>query len=526
MTKKRKVCSPTQEEQSDICAELKRFIVQENAKCVKEIKDSNDRRLVAIEESLSFSMDALTAVSDRQRTATKDIVELQRETAELKRRLLQMELNEDRQEQERRLTCLVFSGPYLQAHTQREEALQLIRSVVHEYLKLKLDGAQVKTGFRTSNGKILIEFTSAAPGSDRDVLFRSKAKLRGSGLFIAESLTPRRQAIFSDLLQLKREKKIFSVFTRSGNILACRSRDTAPLRIADPEAVRQLSRSADRDPGGAAAPRRPAQGRAQVDVRGAPLDSTEGRQVRARAPAGVSGARAGTHREMEVEMCTPTGASGVPPSQRGSHPRHAREGGGAEGSPGPAGADESASDEVPESSPTSSLLVHLSTPLLRTPTTDDATSGRPADGGRGLAVTGGERGSPAISAAAVAQLSDAGQLEPPVPMTSEVGSSPLAASASGERRAVREASVSAEGSVLPSGGCRKKVTGAQPAGDGARGGVFRSPGNSVTGVGGQRGDGVTGRGAALAGDVRGRPSYGGSGAVRDSSRSRDIRDFF
>ena len=40
MTKKRKVCSPSQEGFSDIWAELKEFIVSENAKCVKEIKDS------------------------------------------------------------------------------------------------------------------------------------------------------------------------------------------------------------------------------------------------------------------------------------------------------------------------------------------------------------------------------------------------------------------------------------------------------------------------------------------------------
>ena len=83
MTKKRKACSPTQEAQRDMCAELKEFIVRENAKSVKEIKDSNDRRLIAIEESLSFAMDGLAAVSDRQRSADSDISHLKRETAEL-----------------------------------------------------------------------------------------------------------------------------------------------------------------------------------------------------------------------------------------------------------------------------------------------------------------------------------------------------------------------------------------------------------------------------------------------------------
>ena len=113
---------------------------------------------------------------------------------------------------------------------------------------------------RMKNGKILIEFTSAAPGSDRDILFRNHSKLRGSGLYIAESLTPRRQAMFADLLQLKREGLIF-VFTRSGDILACRSRGSAPIHIADPEVVRRLA--------GDGAPGRPAQGRTQAGGGGA-----------------------------------------------------------------------------------------------------------------------------------------------------------------------------------------------------------------------------------------------------------------
>ena len=69
MNKKRKVCSPSQREQRDSCAELKEFITRENARCVKEIQDSNDRRIGALDESLSFAMDSLTAVSERQHSA-------------------------------------------------------------------------------------------------------------------------------------------------------------------------------------------------------------------------------------------------------------------------------------------------------------------------------------------------------------------------------------------------------------------------------------------------------------------------
>ena len=90
MTKKRKACSPTQDGagSTSFCEELKAFIVSENAKCVKEIRDSNDRRLGAIEESLSFALDSLAAVSNRQHSADVDIVQLRRDTADLKQRLL------------------------------------------------------------------------------------------------------------------------------------------------------------------------------------------------------------------------------------------------------------------------------------------------------------------------------------------------------------------------------------------------------------------------------------------------------
>ena len=42
MTKKRKTASSPAEGEGDICSELKKFIVQENAKCVRDIKESND----------------------------------------------------------------------------------------------------------------------------------------------------------------------------------------------------------------------------------------------------------------------------------------------------------------------------------------------------------------------------------------------------------------------------------------------------------------------------------------------------
>ena len=414
------MCSPSQEGPSDgdICAELKEFIVSENSKCVKEIRDSNDRRIAAVEESLSFAMDSLTAISERQRSADIDILQLQRETAELRRRLQQLELSEDREQQEKRLTSLVFSGPALQSKTSREDAARLIRSLVQQRMEHVLDSAQVKAMIRLRNGRVLIDFTTATPGSDRDVLFRNKTKLKGTGLFVAESLTPRRQAMFSDLLRLKKEGIIFSVFTRSGVILACRSRDSAPIRIADPEAVRQLAEAgAARDPAAA-------QGRAQAATGGGVSSGprTEGWRPeleRERRTSELGGA-------VERGAPSPSGASrsAVP----GSHP-------------GPGGSDDAANRRRVCSTSSSLLecargtpvsLVRLSPPLEPvSPADAAATADRSAGGGDcGLAGARDCSVSPGVRPAA-ARPAGTDDLETPMDVTSGAAPPPVTAQASG-----------------------------------------------------------------------------------------------
>lgn len=485
--KKRKACSPTQEGQHDVCAELKAFIVRENEKCVKEIKDSNDRRMVAVEESLSFAMDSLSAVSNRQQSADLDILELQKETADLRQRLQQIELCEDHRQQEKRLTTLIFSGPALQALSRREDAAELIRFTVEQYMRHSLDRTQVKAQFRLKNGKVLTEFTSAALGSDRDILFRSKSKLRGSGLYVSESLTPRRQAMFADLLWLKKEGVIFSVFTRSGDILACRSRDSAPLRIASPEAVRCLSESG--------AQYRPAQGRAQARDGGGRTDyaaergvQRHTREVGAIAPPGIIG-------DMEVDARGPAVSPG--PSHRGSY-SGPRRGGAASGAEIISQASTERRDR-PESSLLGCAretvhLVHLSPPLRETPpasvTTDRSAGGDESAGAAAAAASRGSESAPLGGRRAAAQLPGAGGLESPLPDTLEVSPPSLTAAASGGRGGQREDSVSAKNPGLPSVGLPGRLTGSQ-SGAGGVGGVSCPPGfargASVVGMGEERG---------------------------------------
>ena len=474
MPKRRKVGSPSNEEQRDICAELKDFIVSENEKCVREIEKSNDRRIGALEESLSFAMDSITAVSQRQSSADSNILQLQRETADLRRRMQQLELSEDRAQQQNRLTSLVFSGPALQAKTRREEAAQLIRALVRQYLNHGLDSAQVRGMIRLPNGKILVDFTSAAPGSDRDILFRSKTKLRGSGLYISESLTPRRQAIFAELLQLKRRGVIFSVFTRAGNILACRSRDSAPIRIASPDAVSQLAGVAES---------RSSQGRAQRDGGGDPpapalrRESQGSRRERESEPPGPSEEMEGVAHSPgdPSELATHRGAltgQRLGETMDDSSP----EGPGRPGKrqqPRSSSLLECAREAVPR-------LVQLSPPL---PMVEAATAGsaevadQPGDGvGRSgaLPVTvgaGGCSASPCRTAVAVHSADDS--RESPLPATSGPASPRSTAPASGERGGQRRDEMTVRSPALASGesGRAGGLTEQRSAAGGAVGGV-------------------------------------------------------
>ncbi|KAF0287816.1 hypothetical protein FJT64_013789 [Amphibalanus amphitrite] len=466
-------------------------------------------------------MDSLTAVSDRQRSADTTILELQKETAELKQRLLQLETSEDSQQQAKRLVCLVFSGPALQAQTRREDAASLIQSVVKRYLDHSLDSAQVRTMIRLKNGKMLVEFTTADMGSDRDILFRSKSKLKGSGLYIAESLTPRRQEMFSQLLKLRKEGKISSVFTRQGNIFVCRSRDSAPTRIGGPEAVRRLA--------GADAACGLARGRAQAEAMG-------GRRGSVPAGGAPGSARVAERVNtspnfgsgMEVEQFSPAGSPGR--SRRRSGQRGRR--GEAAAAADPSGAAGQPENRQPESSLLTCArdavqLVHLSPPLQSTPPAR-AADNRSMDDDE-LAVAGGDSPVPTVAGDGSLPVGDrpavipsplAGDLEPPLPREAE------------SRR--EESTVSVRSPALPPDGHRGSPTGSPPTKGGASSRGVRpglSMGGSGIGEGVGQGEGEAvgiDRGMGVGSALSGVPKaiHGGSKRGEGTGRSRDIREYF
>ena len=166
--------------------------------------------------------------------------ELHQQLTALQCRVEELELKHDSLEQRTRLPCLIFSGPAIPESGSSDEILRLIKGVISDKVGYQLDASRVLSSFRLRSGGLFVEFMSASPGSDRDVIFRSKTRLRGTGLFVSESLTRRRQGVFKALLQMKKSKEIHALYTQSGDIFVRMSSNSSPLKITNMTAVQQL----------------------------------------------------------------------------------------------------------------------------------------------------------------------------------------------------------------------------------------------------------------------------------------------
>ena len=68
------------------------------------------------------------------------------------------------------------------------------------------------------NNRVIVRFVRSGQGSVRDEVMARRLELRGRDLFVNESLTKLRSHIFRSLLAVKREKKIYTVYSRGGNV--------------------------------------------------------------------------------------------------------------------------------------------------------------------------------------------------------------------------------------------------------------------------------------------------------------------
>ena len=69
-----------------------------------------------------------------------------------------------------------------------------------------------------ANNRVIVRFVRSGQGSVRDSVMSRRLELRGKDLYINESLTKLRGLIFRSLLAAKRDKNIYTVYSRGGQV--------------------------------------------------------------------------------------------------------------------------------------------------------------------------------------------------------------------------------------------------------------------------------------------------------------------
>lgn len=107
-----------------------------------------------------------------------------------------------------------------------------------EFQKEDIDRAHRLPG---PNNKVIVRFVRSGPGSVRDQLMSRRLELSGyNDLFINESLTASKSQIFRSLLEAKKQKQIYTVFTRWGHVFYKAEKYGTNTRVESIQKLRSL----------------------------------------------------------------------------------------------------------------------------------------------------------------------------------------------------------------------------------------------------------------------------------------------
>lgn len=104
---------------------------------------------------------------------------------------------------------------------EREDVNALVVGTLNRCMPgLNLVDADIASAHRLPgpNNRVIVRFVRWGPDSARDQVWTRRLELRGKELFVGESLTKTRSLIFRSLLAAKREKRLYTVYTRGGNV--------------------------------------------------------------------------------------------------------------------------------------------------------------------------------------------------------------------------------------------------------------------------------------------------------------------
>ena len=223
MTKQRKRRheSGTPEKEDERTEELKSFIQAKTGEAVDEIKRVIEQRLAGIEDSLNFAYESITATSSKVNALEKEVKSINEDWLSLSYRVAQLEQEREEAERLSRRPQLIFTGRDLHIPENDDRLVAAIAALINRMLELDVPPGQIIYAKRLPRNRVLVKFAGDERGSLRDLVYRSKHKLRGQNIFINENLTPMRQEVLNLLLHEKREGRLTAVLTRGGEVFFC-----------------------------------------------------------------------------------------------------------------------------------------------------------------------------------------------------------------------------------------------------------------------------------------------------------------
>ena len=126
---------------------------------------------------------------------------------------------------------------------EREDINALIVNTLNRCMPgLGLDASDIDRAHRLPGGqnRVIVKFVRSGQDSARDRVMSRRLELKGKDLFVNESLTKLRGLIFRSLLAAKRDNKIYTVFTRNGNVFFKEKQHGVSTRVDSLHRLREL----------------------------------------------------------------------------------------------------------------------------------------------------------------------------------------------------------------------------------------------------------------------------------------------
>ncbi|KAF0291998.1 hypothetical protein FJT64_009943 [Amphibalanus amphitrite] len=230
---------------------------------------------------------------------------------------------DDNERNERGKSLVLWSrrfGPRSEGEDIQGKALDILRSGF-PHIPLKAEDLSVTHRLAKDNSVICSFYSKDL----RNKLYEGRLKLSSSStpaehrLFINESLTRAKRELFSELLAMKKEKRLWTVFTRNGLPFYKLQQLSSPVRVTSPEQIAELGRKLDpaagrRAPPGPALSDPPAVAGAdrRAAAGGVPVAAAAAGSVAAAGAAAVGGSSAGVMvtDERHGALVDPVGAVG------------------------------------------------------------------------------------------------------------------------------------------------------------------------------------------------------------------------